>query len=95
MPLCDAANDFVQGLNQKFANTEYVFEATSGRKYDKITTQIAHVPHSKRVFAFVEKQTGGVYKPATYAAPAKQERYATVTHALEHADINGSFLYFR
>lgn len=95
MALTQAAGEFIYGLNEKFVESGYEFDASAGRKYDKITLQRPGLAHTKRVYAFVNRETGGVYKAASYAAPAKGERYASVAHALQRADLNGSFLYIR
>jgi len=49
-----------------------VFSYTTGRKYFKVIDESS-------VEAFVEKTTGDVYKPASWAAPAKISRYNLTT----------------
>ena len=68
------------------------FEVNSGRKYLKIN-QI-----NGGVHAFVDKQTGEVFKPASYKAPAKHVRYDLRRIKQRHecfsnADWAGSYLY--
>ena len=46
----------------------YTFEIQTGRKYHKIIAD-------NSVHAFVDKNTGEVYKPASYNAPAKYVRF--------------------
>ena len=46
----------------------YTFEIQTGRKYHKIIAD-------NSVHAFVDKNTGEVYKPASWRAPAKHVRY--------------------
>ena len=46
----------------------YKFTIQTGRKYHKIHD-------GQGVHAFVDKNTGEVYKPASYKAPAKHVRY--------------------
>ena len=70
------------------------FEVNSGRKYLKIN-QI-----NGGVHAFVDKQTGEVFKPASYKAPAKHVRYDLRRIKQRHecfnnADWAGSYLYLR
>jgi len=49
-----------------------VFSYTTGKKYFKVIDESS-------VEAFVEKTTGDVYKPASWAAPAKNARYNLTT----------------
>jgi|TARA_R110000796_G_scaffold72277_1_gene163552 hypothetical protein len=49
-----------------------VFSYTTGKKYFKVIDESS-------VEAFVEKTTGDVYKPASWAAPAKNARYNLAT----------------
>ena len=70
------------------------FEVNSGRKYLKIN-QI-----NGGVHAFVNKETGEVFKPASYKAPAKHVRYDLRRIKQRHecfsnADWAGSYLYLR
>ena len=70
------------------------FSITTGRKYHKIVNRNAEV------HAFVDKQTGEVFKPASYKAPAKHVRYDLRRIKQRHecfnnADWAGSYLYIR
>ena len=70
------------------------FSITTGRKYHKIVNRNAEV------HAFVDKQTGEVFKPASYKAPAKHVRYDLRRIKQRHecfnnADWAGSYLYLR
>lgn len=93
----DYAGFLADGLTRKFADQgahfPKVFEVERGRKYDRITQRNETGPYSKSVHAFVEKETGFVYKAAGYKAPAKGVRYHTVEAALAAADVFGSYLY--
>ena len=57
------------------------FKVNTGKKYYKIvqmnfdTFQNRNEYREGSVHAFVDKQTGPVYKPASWAAPAKHVRY--------------------
>ena len=52
--------------------TDMVFSFTSGKKYHKVShTQDG----STSVHSFVDKETGDVYKAASWKAPAKHVRY--------------------
>ena len=70
------------------------FEVDSGRKYLKIN-QIDGGVH-----AFVNKETGEVFKPASYKAPAKHVRYdlrriQQRRECFANADWAGGYLYLR
>ena len=74
----------------------YKFEIQTGRKYHKI---IDHPEHGG-VHAFVDKNTGEVYKPASWKSPAKHVRYdlriiSDRERCFENADWAGSYLYLR
>ena len=71
----------------------YKFTIQTGRKYHKIH-------YGNGVHAFVDKNTGQVYKPASYKAPAKHVRYDLRRIKSRHecfanADWAGSYLYLR
>lgn len=95
------SHDFAAVLSEKFNNEYPHFDGLlvlEGRKYDKIV--IAKNRNGdlmpERVFAFIERSTGDLYKPATYKAPAKGKRYngnELMSMAVEDADLYGSFLY--
>ena len=70
------------------------FSITTGKKYYKI------VQDRGGVHAFVNKQTGEVYKPASWKSPAKHVRYDLRIinqreYVLSHADWAGGYLYLR
>ena len=71
----------------------YKFTIQTGRKYHKIHD-------GNGVHAFVDKNTGQVYKPASYKAPAKHVRYdlrriKSRHECFSNADWAGSYLYLR
>ena len=71
----------------------YKFTIQTGRRYNKIHD-------GNGVHAFVDKNTGEVYKPASYKAPAKHVRYDLRRIHQRHecfssADYIGSYLYMR
>ena len=73
----------------------YKFTIQTGRKYHKI-----HNGPAGGIHAFVDKNTGQVYKPASYKAPAKGVRYDLRSIKSRHecysnADWSGSYLYQR
>ena len=72
----------------------YKFEIQTGRKYHKICAK------NQGVHAFVDKQTGQVYKPASWKSPAKHVRYdlrliKDRECLCAHADWAGGYLYLR
>jgi hypothetical protein len=74
---------------------DYTFE--SGRKYHKI---IMNAAGSRSVHAFVDKNTGEVYKSASFKSPAKGVRYdlriiEQREWLLQNADWSGQYLYAR
>ena len=76
---------------------DYEFYPETGRKYHKI---IMNANGSRSVHAFVDKQTGEVYKSASWKSPAKGVRYdlrliKDREWLLENADWPGSYLYAR
>ena len=89
--LCDA-------LTQD-APDGYGYELNSdGRKYHKIYMTINGRRDS--IHAFIDKQTGEVYKPASVKAPAKGVRYNMLSitsreEMFEKCDWAGGYLYMR
>jgi len=78
-------------------NCDYEFYPETGKKYHKI---IMNARGSRSVHCFVDKQTGQVYKPASFKAPAKIVRYdlrliADREFLFEKADWAGGYLYLR
>ena len=70
------------------------FKLELGRKYWKITAK------NQGVHAFIDRNTGQVYKPASYKSPAKHVRYdlriiKDREYLFDNADWAGSYLYLR
>ena len=70
-----------------------------GKKYIKVMDNNVYSDQiqSNGVFMFVDKETGAVYKAASYKAPAKGIRFY-IESLVEHPEIvdaYGSFLYLR
>ena len=69
-----------------------------GRKYIKVWSYLVNSGerlYGRSCFMFVDKNTGEVYKPASYKAPAKGVRYL-ITQLADNphiCDAYGSFLY--
>jgi hypothetical protein len=79
----------------KNGNCGYEFYPETGRKYHKI---IMVANGSRSVHAFVDKQTGEVYKSASWKSPAKGVRYdlriiEQREWLFQHADWAGAYLY--
>ena len=76
------------------------FEYEVGRKYIKVWSYLISDGERLRgrsCYMFVEKETGAVYKPASYKAPAKGIRFY-IEQLADNPDIcdpYGSFLYVR
>jgi len=74
------------------------FEYEVGRKYIKVWSYLMSEGERLRgrsCYMFVDKNTGEVYKPASYKAPAKGVRYL-ITQLVNNpgaCDAYGSFLY--
>ena len=82
--------------NRRYGGSDanYKFEIQTGRKYHKI------VAKNQGVHAFVNKETGEVFKPASYKAPAKHVRYdlrriKQRQECFSNADWAGGYLYLR
>jgi len=70
----------------------------TGKKYHKII--FVDGGGQRSAHAFVDKQTGEVYKSASWQSPAKGVRYdlrliADREYLLEHADWSGGYLYLK
>jgi hypothetical protein len=98
MAIASVTQKFVEALNAKFENKEVT--ATAGRKFDRVITTYSDGTSHRTVHAFVERETGKLFKAATWAAPAKNARYDLSTdesfaQAIAMADPYGSYLYQR
>ena len=74
------------------------YEIESGKKYHKVI--MIDGGGSRSVHCFVDKQTGEVYKSASWKSPAKGVRYdlrliADREYLLANADWSGGYLYAR
>ena len=74
------------------------YQVETGKKYHKVI--FIDGGGSRSVHAFVDKQTGEVYKSASWKAPAKGVRYdlrliADREYLLQNADWSGGYLYAR
>jgi hypothetical protein len=94
----DLTKELVTRLQEDYdtnsTSGRYKFEIQTGRKYHKINVK------NGGVHAFIDKNTGEVYKPASYKAPAKHVRYdlrriKQRRECFSNADWAGSYLYLR
>ncbi len=72
------------------------FEVDAGRKYYRIWM----INNQKSIHAFINKETGDVFKPAGYNKPAKHVRYNLLDDVsrqsmFEKAHYAGGYLYLR
>lgn len=91
--------DYHQGVLDEIASGEHDFQIgydiEPGKKYHKLIM----TSHGNRsVHAFVDKNTGEVYKPATWKAPAKGVRYNLLDEdsrekCYKRCDWSGGYLY--
>ena len=80
--------------SNNYTSGRYKFEIQTGRKYHKINVK------NGGVHAFVNKETGEVFNPASYKAPAKHVRYDLRIindreRCFSNADWAGGYLYLR
>ncbi len=101
----DRIQELCETLQEKFCkqyNSLTAYEVKRGVKYYKII----HVcnPGTKyegrSVHAFVARQTGTIYKPASFKAPAQHARYQLLDDlsfatCLHNCDWAGQYLYLR
>ena len=99
--LIEILNDREKVNALESSRTTYTnFEYEVGRKYIKVWSYLISDGERLRgrsCFMFVEKETGAVYKPASYKAPAKGIRFY-IEQLADNPDIcdpYGSFLYKR
>jgi hypothetical protein len=81
-------------------NRHYYLTMQVGRKYIKVCQSDCRdgiVDEGRSCFMFVDKETGAVYKPAGWKAPAKGIRFfiESLVDYPEIVDQYGSFLYRR
>jgi hypothetical protein len=82
----------------RFNNVSVDFEIESGKKYHKIV--MISSGNARSVHAFVDKNTGDLYKAASWKAPAKGVRFNLLLikdreWLMQYADPFGSYLYRR
>jgi len=80
----------------RFNNVSVDFEIESGKKYHKII--MISSGNARSVHAFVDKNTGEMYKAASWKAPAKGVRFNLLLirdreWLMQNADCFGGYLY--
>lgn len=101
LTITDAVNIYADALRDKHAHSTfgdlgYTVEVEEGRKFYKIITVRNRNGTGKSVHSFVNKSTGSLYKPASWATPVKDERYNLLTQldlVLAVMDEFGGYLY--
>jgi len=97
-------NALVQNYTKQYSSSSINFDVVKGVKYYKIIERTSSASSlgggNTSVHAFVSRQTGAVYKPASWKAPAKHARYnllddVSFSDCLTKADWAGSYLYIR
>lgn len=91
----DALTEKFIPYGEQFPGSKRTYAVKAGRKYDKIV-ETMDADRGESVFAFIERTTGNLYKPAGWKTPAPHVRYLgqdVLTKAVQDADPHGSFLY--
>lgn len=93
-PNSKSTKERLEHLKLGITKVSFIFE--TGRKYHKIL-QMDH-NGGKSTHAFIDKETGDVYKPASHKSPAKGVRYNLLEEesreeCLSKADWAGGYLY--
>lgn len=86
---------YCRKLNELSAGYREV-EVKPGRKFYKVILNGLGNVTSRSVHSFIDKATGDIYKPASWAQPAKDARYNVVrdlTRLEQVMDQHGSYLY--
>ena len=86
----------IDELKSGKSDIDYTIE--SGKKYHKVI--LVSSGNSRSVHCFIDKNTGEVYKSATWKSPAKGVRYdlrliKDREYILENCDWSGGYLYAR
>ena len=100
--ICNAA---IRKIQREYPGQckEYAIERQQGKKWIKLVCVEIYEDGERRhgsAWAFIDPATQGVYKPASWKAPAKHERYnlddmQSFYDAARMADWYGSWLYLK
>jgi hypothetical protein len=94
----------LEHYNKQYGELGIEFDLVRGNKYYKIIQRNIRRNslggYEGSVHAFVHRQSGAVYKPASWKAPAKHVRYnllddVSYATCLHNADWHGSYLYMK
>jgi hypothetical protein len=97
-------NKINENYTKQYGYNDLVFDVVKGTKYYKIIQRSIKRTNlggdGGFVHAFIHRQSGAVYKPASWKAPAKHVRYnllddVSYETCLHNADWAGSYLYMK
>lgn len=97
-------NKIIEKYTKQYGYNDLAFDVVKGTKYYKIVQRSIKRTNlggdGGFVHAFIHRQSGAVYKPASWKAPAKYVRYNLLDEAsyetcLHNADWAGSYLYMK
>ncbi len=86
----------LENYRSQYNKTTVDFNLVKGKKYYKLVL----MDPGASVHCFISRQTGAVYKPATWQRPAAHARYnllddISFAECLRRADWAGNYLYLR
>ncbi len=94
----------LEKYRKQYGELDIEFDLVRGNKYYKIVQRSIKRTNlggdGGFVHAFIHRQSGAVYKPASWKAPAKHVRYnllddVSYETCLHNADWHGSYLYMK
>ena len=94
----------IENYTKQYQGNDLVFEVVRGTKYYKLIQRSIRRNSlggdGGSVHAFVHRQSGAVYRPASWKAPAKHVRYnllddVSYETCLHNADWAGGYLYMK
>ncbi len=93
----------IVNYEKQYQSNGIAFDIVKGTKYYKIIercTRVNSLGGGTSVHAFIDRQSGAVYKPASWKAPAKHVRYnllddVSYETCLHNADWAGYYLYLK
>lgn len=97
-------NKIIEKYTEQYGYNDLAFDIVKGTKYYKIVQRSIKRTNlggdGGSVHAFINRQSGAVYKPASWKAPAKHVRYnllddVSYETCLNNADWAGGYLYMK
>ncbi len=93
----------IVNYEKQYQSNGIAFDIVKGTKYYKIIERCTRgnsLGGGTSVHAFIDRQSGAVYKPASWKAPAKHVRYnllddVSYETCLHNADWAGGYLYMK